>query len=96
MLSRGAAMTTLNLAEAIDRLKRRYDLEDPANTPGDRGSSGKEPDTAPCSVPLKLGARVKFVPLTTTAPAAQYRSPTPFSWRAFQWVGASQALTAPC
>jgi predicted nucleic acid-binding protein len=27
MLNRGAAMTTLNLAEAIDRLKRRYDLE---------------------------------------------------------------------
>jgi predicted nucleic acid-binding protein len=27
MLSHGAAMTTLNLAEAIDRLKRRYDLE---------------------------------------------------------------------
>jgi PIN domain nuclease of toxin-antitoxin system len=27
MLSSGAAMTTLNLAEAIDRLKRRYDLE---------------------------------------------------------------------
>jgi PIN domain nuclease of toxin-antitoxin system len=27
MLSRGAAMTTLNLAEAVDRLKRRYDLE---------------------------------------------------------------------
>jgi predicted nucleic acid-binding protein len=27
MLKRGAAMTTLNLAEAIDRLKRRYDLE---------------------------------------------------------------------
>jgi len=27
MLRRGAAMTTLNLAEAIDRLKRRYDLE---------------------------------------------------------------------
>ena len=26
MLNRGAAMTTLNLAEAIDRLKRRYDL----------------------------------------------------------------------
>lgn len=27
ILSRGAAMTTLNLAEAIDRLKRRHDLE---------------------------------------------------------------------
>jgi PIN domain nuclease of toxin-antitoxin system len=27
MLRSGAAMTTLNLAEAIDRLKRRYDLE---------------------------------------------------------------------
>jgi predicted nucleic acid-binding protein len=27
MLNRGAAMTTLNLAEAVDRLKRRYDLE---------------------------------------------------------------------
>jgi len=27
MLNCGAAMTTLNLAEAIDRLKRRYDLE---------------------------------------------------------------------
>ena len=27
MLDRGAAMTTLNLAEAVDRLKRRYDLE---------------------------------------------------------------------
>jgi predicted nucleic acid-binding protein len=27
MLSRGAAMTTLNLAEAVDRLKRRYGLE---------------------------------------------------------------------
>ena len=27
MLNHGAAMTTLNLAEAIDRLKRRYDLE---------------------------------------------------------------------
>jgi PIN domain nuclease of toxin-antitoxin system len=27
MLNRGAAMTTLNLAEAIDRLKRRYGLE---------------------------------------------------------------------
>lgn len=27
MLNRGAAMTTLNLTEAIDRLKRRYDLE---------------------------------------------------------------------
>jgi PIN domain nuclease of toxin-antitoxin system len=27
LLSHGAAMTTLNLAEAIDRLKRRYDLE---------------------------------------------------------------------
>jgi PIN domain nuclease of toxin-antitoxin system len=27
MLTCGAAMTTLNLAEAIDRLKRRYDLE---------------------------------------------------------------------
>jgi PIN domain nuclease of toxin-antitoxin system len=27
MLNQGAAMTTLNLAEAIDRLKRRYDLE---------------------------------------------------------------------
>jgi len=27
ILNRGAAMTTLNLAEAIDRLKRRYDLE---------------------------------------------------------------------
>jgi predicted nucleic acid-binding protein len=27
LLNRGAAMTTLNLAEAIDRLKRRYDLE---------------------------------------------------------------------
>jgi PIN domain nuclease of toxin-antitoxin system len=27
MLSRGAVMTTLNLAEAVDRLKRRYDLE---------------------------------------------------------------------
>jgi predicted nucleic acid-binding protein len=27
MLNRGAAMTTLNLAEAIDRLKRRYNLE---------------------------------------------------------------------
>lgn len=27
ILSRGAAMTTLNLAEAIDRLKRRYNLE---------------------------------------------------------------------
>lgn len=27
MLNRGAAMTTINLAEAIDRLKRRYDLE---------------------------------------------------------------------
>jgi predicted nucleic acid-binding protein len=27
MLNRGAAMSTLNLAEAIDRLKRRYDLE---------------------------------------------------------------------
>jgi PIN domain nuclease of toxin-antitoxin system len=26
MLNRGAAMTTLNLAEAIDRLERRYDL----------------------------------------------------------------------
>src|ERR1700733_11638473 len=27
MLRRGAAITTLNLAEAIDRLKRRYDLK---------------------------------------------------------------------
>jgi predicted nucleic acid-binding protein len=27
ILNRGAAMTTLNLAEAIDRLKRRYELE---------------------------------------------------------------------
>jgi predicted nucleic acid-binding protein len=27
ILNRGAAMTTLNLAEAIDRLKRRYDLD---------------------------------------------------------------------
>jgi PIN domain nuclease of toxin-antitoxin system len=27
LLNRGAAMTTLNLAEAVDRLKRRYDLE---------------------------------------------------------------------
>jgi predicted nucleic acid-binding protein len=27
MLNHGAALTTLNLAEAIDRLKRRYDLE---------------------------------------------------------------------
>jgi predicted nucleic acid-binding protein len=27
LLNRGAAMTTLNLAEAIDRLKRRYSLE---------------------------------------------------------------------
>jgi PIN domain nuclease of toxin-antitoxin system len=27
LLRSGAAMTTLNLAEAIDRLKRRYDLE---------------------------------------------------------------------
>lgn len=27
MLNRGAAMTTLNLAEAVDRLKRRYGLE---------------------------------------------------------------------
>jgi PIN domain nuclease of toxin-antitoxin system len=27
MLSRGAAMTTLNLAEAVDRLERRYGLE---------------------------------------------------------------------
>ncbi len=27
MLDRGAVMTTLNLAEAVDRLKRRYDLE---------------------------------------------------------------------
>ncbi|HTA15216.1 MAG TPA: PIN domain-containing protein [Solirubrobacteraceae bacterium] len=27
ILRRGAAMTTLNLAEAIDRLKRRYELE---------------------------------------------------------------------
>ncbi len=27
MLDHGAAMTTLNLAEAVDRLKRRYDLE---------------------------------------------------------------------
>jgi PIN domain nuclease of toxin-antitoxin system len=27
MLSRGAAMTTLNLAEAVDRLKRRYGLQ---------------------------------------------------------------------
>jgi predicted nucleic acid-binding protein len=27
MLNRGAAMTTLNLAEAIDRLERRYDIE---------------------------------------------------------------------
>jgi predicted nucleic acid-binding protein len=27
MLRSGAAMTTLNLAEAIDRLKRRYDLD---------------------------------------------------------------------
>ncbi|HEY4811585.1 MAG TPA: PIN domain-containing protein [Solirubrobacteraceae bacterium] len=27
MLSHGAAMTTLNLAEAVDRLKRRYELE---------------------------------------------------------------------
>ncbi len=27
MLNRGAAMTTLNLAEAVDRLKRRYDIE---------------------------------------------------------------------
>jgi predicted nucleic acid-binding protein len=27
LLHRGAAMTTLNLAEAVDRLKRRYDLE---------------------------------------------------------------------
>jgi predicted nucleic acid-binding protein len=27
MLNRGAAMTTLNLAEAIDRLERRYGLE---------------------------------------------------------------------
>jgi PIN domain nuclease of toxin-antitoxin system len=27
LLNRGAAMTTVNLAEAIDRLKRRYDLE---------------------------------------------------------------------
>ncbi|SRR5580692_5593535 len=27
MLNRGATMTTLNLAEAIDRLKRRYGLE---------------------------------------------------------------------
>jgi PIN domain nuclease of toxin-antitoxin system len=27
MLNRGASMTTLNLAEAIDRLKRRYDLD---------------------------------------------------------------------
>jgi predicted nucleic acid-binding protein len=27
ILNRGAAITTLNLAEAIDRLKRRYDLE---------------------------------------------------------------------
>ena len=26
LLNRGASMTTLNLAEAIDRLKRRYDL----------------------------------------------------------------------
>ncbi len=27
LLNHGAAMTTLNLAEAVDRLKRRYDLE---------------------------------------------------------------------
>jgi PIN domain nuclease of toxin-antitoxin system len=27
MLNGGAAMTTLNLAEAVDRLKRRYDLD---------------------------------------------------------------------
>jgi predicted nucleic acid-binding protein len=27
MLNGGAAMTTLNLAEAVDRLERRYDLE---------------------------------------------------------------------
>jgi predicted nucleic acid-binding protein len=33
LLTRGAAMTTLNLAEAIDRLKRRYDLESERTRP---------------------------------------------------------------
>lgn len=51
MLNRGAAMTTLNLAEAIDRLKRRYELEIEQTRPVIEGLLAKSLMLLPLGLP---------------------------------------------
>jgi predicted nucleic acid-binding protein len=49
ILNRGAAMTTLNLAEAVDRLKRRYDLGVELTRPVIEGLLAKNLELLPLS-----------------------------------------------